>query len=855
MQNMMEMSVKDFFISYNRADRSWAEWIAWQLEEASYSTIIQAWDFRPGSNFVEEMQRATAEAKRTIAVVSPDFLSSEFARSEWNAAFADDPLGNEGKLVPVKVRDCKLDGLRKAIIYIDLTRSDEEAARDELIRGLNRDDRAKPDKEPRFPGRSTKTTYKPQFPGSLPEVWNIPLSRNHNFTGREQILAELRTPLDSSQQGVCKQAIWGMAGVGKTQIVTEYAYRNIDRYKAVWWIRSEEPAILASDYAALSERIGVLRDEKDQTKTIEAVRRWLEYNRGWLLIFDNAVRAEDIERYLPRVGYGHVIITSRDPVWGGIAKPMEIEVFDRPESIQLIQNRTKQHDGSDDLADAMGDLPLALDQASAYIEEKAVSIPDYLDRFRKHKSKTLERGRSATYQSTMGAALDVACQAVEERSEAAIQFLWICSFLAPEKIPRSLFVEGSEQLPEPLASAAKDELEFDEVIAALRGYSLINADAKGISVHRLVQLLTRERMSEEDRRKWAEISVKLVDEAFPEKSDVDVRAWAACAVLLPHVLDCIGYAEELGSVITGSLRNNAGDYLFGQNEFQEAKILFESALKIDEQVYGQDYVDVARDVNSLGSVLLELDELQEARKCFERALKISEQVYGPDHVDVAKYVNNLGFVLKDLDELQESRKCFERAIKISEQVYGPDHIDVAKYVNNLGLVLSDLGELQKARKCFERALSIDEQVYGPDHTDVARDVNNLGLVLRDLGELQEARKCFERALSIDERVYGPDHTDVAKAVNNLGYVLKDLGELQEARECVEQALRIDEQVYGPDHTEVARDVNNLGLVLRDLGDRLGAKKQIRRALKIYEKALGPNHTKTKIIRKNLRGLG
>ena len=202
----------DFFISYNQADESWAEWIAWQLEAASYSTIIQAWDFRPGSNFVEEMQRATVEAERTIAVVSPDYLSSEFARSEWNAAFAQDPLGNEGKIVPVKVRDCELDGLQKAIIYIDLTRLGEEAARVVLLKGVNRR-RVKPEKEPLFPSTHAKTlTKQPKFPGSLPEIWNLPRSQNHNFTGREQILAELRTALDSNQPGGMEASHMGNGG-------------------------------------------------------------------------------------------------------------------------------------------------------------------------------------------------------------------------------------------------------------------------------------------------------------------------------------------------------------------------------------------------------------------------------------------------------------------------------------------------------------------------------------------------------------------------------------------------------------------------------------------------------------------
>lgn len=223
-------------------------------------------------------------------------------------------------------------------------------------------------------------------------------------------------------------------------------------------------------------------------------------------------------------------------------------------------------------------------------------------------------------------------------------------------------------------------------------------------------------MGEEERKKWAEISLKLVDEAFPENSDENVSAWEACAVLLPHALASIGYAEELGSAITGHLRNDAGEYLFGRSEFQEAKILFEGALKIDEQVYGPDHPDVARDVNCLGFVLRSLDEPQEARKCFERAIKIGEKAYGQDHTNVAIFVNNLGEILRNLGELQEARKCFERALKIDENVYGPDHADVARDLHNLGITLNDLGDRLGAKKCVKRALKICERSLGTYHS-------------------------------------------------------------------------------------------------------------------------------------------
>jgi hypothetical protein len=160
-----EAEKKDFFVSYNRADRNWAEWIAWQLEEAGYTTIIQAWDFRPGGNFVIEMQRAAEQARRTLAVLSPDYLQALYTQPEWAAAFAQDPTGEKGMLLPVRVRECELKGLLSQIVYIDLVGLGQEPAKQELIAGV-KEDRAKPAIAPSFPGAvKHATSERPDFPG------------------------------------------------------------------------------------------------------------------------------------------------------------------------------------------------------------------------------------------------------------------------------------------------------------------------------------------------------------------------------------------------------------------------------------------------------------------------------------------------------------------------------------------------------------------------------------------------------------------------------------------------------------------------------------------------------------------
>ncbi|NOR47290.1 MAG: TIR domain-containing protein, partial [Methanosarcinaceae archaeon] len=170
--------MKDFFISYNSTDKTWAEWTAWTLEEAGYTTVLQAWDFRPGSNFVLEMQRAASEAERTIAILSPAFLNADHTQPEWAAAFAQDPAGKRGTLLPVRVQKCDLKGLLSAITYIDLVDLNETAAKKALLQGISRE-RIKPLVEPAFPGDVRRSvTEQPRFPGSLPPIWNVPHNRN-----------------------------------------------------------------------------------------------------------------------------------------------------------------------------------------------------------------------------------------------------------------------------------------------------------------------------------------------------------------------------------------------------------------------------------------------------------------------------------------------------------------------------------------------------------------------------------------------------------------------------------------------------------------------------------------------------
>lgn len=334
----MHEAKKHFFISYNKADITWAEWIAWELEAEGYCAIVQAWDFTPGSNFVTRMRAGLEKADRVIAVLSQDYLDGKFTQAEWNAAFRKDPTGEKGLLLPVKVRDCDPEALLDTIVYIDLVNVAESDAKARLIAGA-KNQRTKPPVKPNFPGAPEPESR--VFPGELSRIWNVPHPPVRRFYGRDGLLAEMHVSLILGEAGRARGlAVYGQPGVGKTQIVTEYAYRyRADYDSVVWWVRGGEAGALAADYAALYRRLGLApKDTNDHSYMSREVLRWLEGNDGWLLVFDNAAKPDDIGGFVPQKGGGNFLITSRNAGWGSLCAERLVEPLTSSDAADFLLN-------------------------------------------------------------------------------------------------------------------------------------------------------------------------------------------------------------------------------------------------------------------------------------------------------------------------------------------------------------------------------------------------------------------------------------------------------------------------------------------------------------------------------------
>lgn len=852
-------SPADVFFSYSPRDEDLRPKIETHLDALKRQGVIRNYQgFALGGG--RERREATAarlrEARVVLLLVSADFLSTDaWLSAEMREAIARHEAG-ECRVIPVILRPCAWEKTLLGALQPLPSRArpvtsypNQSEAFTEIAKGIRS---AVRETEP--PTQRPAARRPSSSPDAEPHIKKLP-PRNPGFTGRDQLLSELRSTLTTGGPAALTQSISGLGGVGKTQLVAEYAHRYASQYNVVWWIRAEEPATAAEDFARLAAALDLPeQNEADHRIAIEAARSWLSRNDKWLLIFDNVNDPQDVAPYLPHPRTGHILITSRNPSFRGIATPLTVPALDRADSVKFLLDRTGQSDAraAEKLAETLGDLPLALVQAAATIKETGSSIATYHAAFGDHQRGLLLRGMPMDYPTPIATTWGLAFQEAQRFSPVAVDLLSLCAYLAPDDIPREGLADAAPHLPAALAEALSDPLMLDEAVAALRRYSFIDVHEGALSVHRLVQAVVRDRLSPEDRKVWAEAAVRLVDHAFPESSD-DVETWPFCARWLPHALAAASQAEahDVAREVRGRLLARFAVYLQGRAAFAESKGYLERALALHEAVFGHDDPKVAAVLRSLGSVLHDLGDLGGARAHLERALAIDIASFGPDHPDVARDVNDLGSVLMDQGDLPGARKHLERALAIDEATYGPDDPSVAIRLNNLGALFRDLGDFAGARVHLERALAIDIRAYGPDHPTVAIGRTNLGRLLHDLGDLKGARDQFEEALKIDEHSYGLYHPRFALALNNRGRVLRDLGDLAGARADFERALAIVEDTYGPDHPDVARDINNLGSVLRDLGDLEGARANFARVLKIAEATYGPDHPAVAIGCNNL----
>jgi Tfp pilus assembly protein PilF len=696
-------------------------------------------------------------------------------------------------------------------------------------------------------------------------IFAIPFSRNPYFTGREDVLARLAEQLKAGGRAALGQmaAISGLGGIGKTQTAVEFAYRHRQDYRAVFFIVSETAADLVGGFAAMAERLSLPEAvSQDQGVAAQAALRWLAGNEAWLLIFDNADDPSLLEPYLPALCRGHVLITSRAQNFADLNLDSErLAPPPTEEARDFLLRRTRrqnvgeaEREAATHLASELGNLPLALEQAAAYLSTRQVSFADYLDSYRRRGLELIGQigPQAGTRHNPVGFTWSLNLEQVRRESPASTDLLQAAAFLAPEAIPDEFFLDGGSEISARLgeALASGDSLAVAELAAPLLRYSLVERDAekRTLSVHRLVQKAVKMDLGEARNEKVLRVT-KALYRSFPPP---EFKTWPRCERLLPHLL-AIATVAEVGEELARLLQAGAV-YLRDRARFAEAEPLAERSLSILEKSLGGDHPDVAASLNNLANLYKDQGRLAEAEPLYEQSLAIREGSLGDDHPQVAGSLNNLANLYRNQGRLAEAEPLYKRSLAALEKSLGADHPDVATALNNLAILYRNQGRLAEAEPLYKRSLAISEKSLGVDHPHVAESLNNLADLYEDQGRVAEAEPLYERSLAIREKSLGPDHPNLASALNNLAVVYWHQGRLTEAEPLYERSLAISEKSLGGDHPDVATSLNNLANLYKDQGRLVEAEPLYEHSLAIREKSLGDDHPQVAGLLNNLANL-
>ncbi|KAB0240252.1 toll/interleukin-1 receptor domain-containing protein [Microcystis aeruginosa EAWAG127a] len=906
---MIEQMKKQFFVSYNGRDKQWAEWIAWILEEAGYSVIIQAWDFRPGSNFVLEMQTATVQAEKTLAVLSSNYLNALYTHPEWAAAFAQDPKGQKRTLIPIRVSECEIKGLWQQIVYADVVNLSEAEAKDVVLAALQ--ERAKPTQAPGFPGVSLPpaeriTPQRVDYPGAeVPH--NLAKARTGavNFVGREDAMVQMHHQLQQQERIAITAVVTGMAGVGKTELALQYAlyHKKKSTYPGgICWIGVQAETVGVQLLNFAKSLLGLFPPE-DLNLRGQLDYCWARWQPPGdvLLILDDVHQYGEIQDYLPpQEQRFKVLITTRQHWLAASFEQLRLPVLSESAALALLESLIgvsrlqAELEVGKGLCAWLGYLPLGLELVGRFLKRRTNWTLARMQQQLIDKGLQLSALQNAsadmTAQRGVEAAFEVSWEALNQPARDLGCFL---SLFALAPIPWRLVIERC------LSAEDEEELEDIREEQLLNLHLLQAVKGEVYQFHPLVRKFFQAKLAlredgDELKRSFCR---GMVEEAktipdTPTKEQIE-----AVALSIPHIAESATKLEQwlededlippfvgLGRFYGGqgfydlaepwheqcrevtrrrlgeehpdvatSLNNLAALYNF-EGRYKEAEPLHLKALDLRKRLLGDNDPHVATSLNNLAALYRSQGRYTEAEALFLQALDLRKRLLGDNDPHVATSLNNLAGLYKSQGRYTEAEPLYLEALDLRKRLLGDNDPLVAQSLNNLASLYESQGRYTEAEPLYLEALDLYKRLFRDNHPLVATSLNNLAQLYKYQGRYTEAEPLYLEALDLYKRLFRDNHPLVATSLNNLAELYYFQGRYTEAEPLLLEALDLRKRLLRDNHPDLATSLNNLAQLYKYQGRYKEAEPLFLQALAIAEQALEENHPTTVRIRENLESL-
>lgn len=604
-------------------------------------------------------------------------------------------------------------------------------------------------------------------------VHNLPRPVNQVFVDRQEDLARLDAVM-TQEPLAAPPVLHGLGGTGKSTLALHFAHQSRARYNPVWWISADSTVNITTGLAALAERLDPYANLTAKTSAEAAswAINWLQAHDGWLIVFDDAESPRAVESVLGTLTGGRHLITSRRATgWHRVARPLPLGTLPPDAALEMLMRIVDPGDDSDRavferLAAELGYLPLALDQAAAYIQHREIPPETYLDGLRHYPARMFAASASpdaeeADRQRTIARIWQLSLEAITAEQPLAGEIIRTLAWFAPDPIPRDLAYQLHDE----------DPITVDDALALLRAYSMITLTRGAVTIHRLVQAVARTPDPADPHRTPEAVSqardraTQIMLASLPENPLFDVPSWPRWRELLPHALALTSHiSPDQDTPATAAILVAVSAYLQGDGHFDHAIATAQRAVDACGRLQGPDAPDTLIARSFLASAYRAAGDLTAAAPLHQLNVNDSERALGGDHPQTLDARANLAYLLALQHEEDHALELHERNLAAYERVYGPDHPHTLNARANLASSHRAVGHLERAIELHEQSVGDYARVFGPDHSETITARSNLAYAYQLTSDLDQAIPLHRQVLADRERLYGPDHayTEIAR---------------------------------------------------------------------------------------------